>query len=288
MKSELVDHCTGSIKTHDGLSLFIQSWTSKTSVRATVILTHGYAEHSGRYELLGNSLAKVGIRLVAHDARGHGKSEGPWGLVPNLNVLTKDFMQVVEFVRTDNQLERPIILFGHSMGGLVATMLAANEPGLHDLLVISSPFFKPTSQPSKWKVEMIRFISTVFPSLPVTHFDSNEISRISEVVKSYDEDSLVYRGWLKARSAFSLIKGGQEASRRARDLKHPLLLVHGGRDPTASPSASREFVAKAAPTDKTLRIYKDSLHEVFNDLDGPTVLDDVIAWIENRIDTQNR
>jgi len=280
-----VDHSTGSIKTHDGLSLFTQSWTPKTHVRATVFLAHGYAEHSGRYEFLANSLTKVGIRLVTHDSRGHGKSGGDRGLIPNINVLTEDFKQVVEFERTHNPVGRPIILFGHSMGGLVATMLAVNEPDLHELLVISSPFFRPTLQPAKWQVAMIRLIANVFPNLPVTNFDSNELSRISEVVRLYDEDPLVYRGWLKARSAFSLINGGKVAFLRTKDLKRPLLVVHGGRDPTASPSVSSEFVAKAAPADKTLQIYKDSLHEVFNDLDGPKALDNVVTWIENRIGT---
>jgi alpha-beta hydrolase superfamily lysophospholipase len=272
------------VRTNDGLSLFTQSWSPDGYVRAAVVLAHGYAEHSGRYGFLGDSLAKVGIKLVAHDSRGHGRSEGPWGSVPSIAVLANDFCRVVKLVRADNP-GLPVILFGHSMGGLVATMLAADEPGLHDLLVISSPYFRPTLIPSKGQVWLVRLLAAVVPKVPVKYFNSNEISRIPEVVKLYDADPLVNRRWLMARSAFSLIKGGEEASRRARDLKRPLLLVHGGRDQTASPSASRDFVAEAASADKTLRIYEDSSHEVFNDLDGPTVLDDVVTWLEKRIGT---
>ena len=101
-----------------------RQWLTDGPPRALVLIIHGIAEHSGRYEAVGAQFAAAGIGAVAIDQRGHGTTEGTKGHVEKFNGFLDDVEDQLSEMRT---LGVPIILLGHSMGGLVSTAYSISE-----------------------------------------------------------------------------------------------------------------------------------------------------------------
>src|SRR5947207_15697829 len=71
----------GTFETIDGLTLYEQAWLPEGTPRAVVVIVHGYAEHSGRYQHVGEALAARGYAVETLDLRGHGRSTGDRAIV---------------------------------------------------------------------------------------------------------------------------------------------------------------------------------------------------------------
>ena len=62
---------------HDDIGTeLVREWVPDSEPRATLVLVHGIAEHSGRYERTGGLLADAGFHVRAFDVIGHGASGG--------------------------------------------------------------------------------------------------------------------------------------------------------------------------------------------------------------------
>ena len=276
-------HRTGSLVTGDGLTLFTQSWTPEVPPRASVVLAHGYSEHSGRYSFLAEALNAAGLQLVAFDFRGHGRSEGRPGLFVSYGQLADDLRRVVEEVRQDSP-GLPLVLMGHSVGGVVATLLAVEHPQLLDALVLSSPYLRPTRPPGAGFVQLVKVLASLWPGMPTQRIDSADISRDPDQVRAYERDPLVNRNRIAARVGLELVLGGARVAARAAAIEHPLLVIHGGSDRIADPDSSRALIARVASEDKTLLLYPDSYHEVLNDLNRDQAVSGIVEWLEAGID----
>ena len=127
-----------------GLALRHRRWTSADGERAIAIV-HGYAEHSERYDFAARWLADRGYHVHAFDQRGHGESEGPRNHTPSFDCLLDDIERFLARVR-DDEGERPLVVFGHSMGGLeVAALLARRHPAVA-AGVLSGPIAVPSPE----------------------------------------------------------------------------------------------------------------------------------------------
>ena len=136
------------LKMHDGVVLYTQSWPGKGTSRGTVLIVHGLGEHIGRYAHVVARLNSWGWSVVGYDQRGHGRSEGLRGRLPARDDLLVDLAQLVDAVRASHN--GPLVLLGHSLGGLVAACfvsggIGAVEPWFRevDALVLSSPALDP-------------------------------------------------------------------------------------------------------------------------------------------------
>ncbi|KAH8094316.1 alpha beta hydrolase [Aureococcus anophagefferens] len=105
-----------------GLRIFTRAWAPASAPRATVLLVHGFAEHSGRYGALGAALAAAGYAVVALDHQGHGRSEGCRGHVERFGALVGG----VAPSRRRCAPDLPLFLVGHSMGAQVCIHAAAS------------------------------------------------------------------------------------------------------------------------------------------------------------------
>jgi alpha-beta hydrolase superfamily lysophospholipase len=114
----------------DGLRLHAQEWTPDGGLNGVVCLVHGLGEHSGRYAHLGEAFAANALALNAFDLRGHGKSRGPRGHSPSLEVMFDDISKILQEVRNRFQ-NQPIFLYGHSLGGnLVLNYIMQETPSI--------------------------------------------------------------------------------------------------------------------------------------------------------------
>lgn len=271
-----VDHFAGV----GGLALRRRRW-SGARVDRVIALVHGFAEHSGRYDAVARRLVERGFRVHAFDQRGHGESEGPRNHADRFELLLDDIERFLALVRREEG-PRPIVLLGHSMGGLeVIRLLADRRPGVA-AAVASGPALAVGKGVSSLRMTLARALSAVTPRLPVpTGLPASGLSRDPEVVRAYEADPLISTV-ASARLAAELLRAAGSAQACAAKLEIPLLIVHGEADPLCDVQGSREF-ARLAGARVELRTYPGLLHEVLFEPEGPQVLGDVVAWIEQRI-----
>ncbi|HVG23901.1 MAG TPA: lysophospholipase [Thermoanaerobaculia bacterium] len=237
--------------------------------RGTVILVHGIGEHSGRYDHVVALLHASRFSVVRYDQRGHGRSPGRKGVLPKPTTLLEDLSEIIDSVTA-----RPLILLGHSMGGLVAARFVAEGLQEHgekpaawyrkvDFLALSSPALAARLKTKdKIKLAIGRFI---MPSLAIPNgLDVDRISHDPEVVRAYKADPLTHDR-VSPRLADFILSGGKLVRQRASKWSVPTLLLFAGADELVDPKGSRAFVF-AAPR-YILRAHElpGLYHEIFNE-----------------------
>src|SRR5687768_16181287 len=130
----------GAARTRDGIELRTLRWPAAGTPRAHLLLVHGIAEHAGRHTFVASSLARAGIETHAFDLRAFGASGGPRAYLGRWSEYHDDVEDQLAGVRKAAG-ELPVVLYGHSMGGLIALgyVLADRPRPEPDLLVLSAP-----------------------------------------------------------------------------------------------------------------------------------------------------
>ncbi|MFM7427919.1 MAG: alpha/beta fold hydrolase, partial [Elainella sp.] len=199
--------------TPDGLRLHSQSWQpcQPWQPRASVMIVHGYAEHSGRYAHVADHLVAQGFGVYALDLRGHGRSQGERGMIR----CFADFWSDLDLFWSQIPPTRPVFLLAHSMGTLVALGFLRQVrptlagPTLTGLITTGTVLAIDQDVPS-WRIQTVTALSQLWPRLPVARLSSREISRDPAVVAAYDRDPLVYRGAVKAKTAVELFGAARQ------------------------------------------------------------------------------
>jgi acylglycerol lipase len=264
------------LQTSDGIRLYTQAWVPEMP-RAVLIISHGYAEHSGRYQHFASHLVANGLAVYALDHRGHGRSEGE-----RANVYVSDLSRFVNSVREKHPtLKR--FLFGHSMGGAIAAQLAIKQPNQVDGLLLSSPYLINAVSVPAPLMAVSGFVSRVLPGLPTIKLNSRDISRDPVIVKSYDTDPLNYRGGTKARFGTELLGAGEYVFSHASTIKLPVLIMIGTGDRIADAQGGKKLFELVGSSDKTLKIYDDYYHEILNDIGKEKVYEDSLTWLQHHL-----
>jgi len=257
-----------------GRRLFVRRWApppGTTEVRAPVVLVHGYAEHSGRYDHVGSAFATSGAVTWAMDLRGHGRSEGPRANIERLEWALADLDQLV------GRAGAGVVMFGHSLGGALAAAYAATRPGKLRGLVLSAPAVHLASRPA-WQVWPVRALAAVAPGTGVARVRPEGLSRDPQVVNSFIDDPLVWHGRAPARTVIEMYRAGRLARRAAGELTVPLLVVHGEADPIVPVSSSQEFFSAVAGPDKELVVLPGFRHEPHQELGQEVVIARLVEW----------
>jgi len=262
----------------DGLRLFERAWLPAGDARGRVVLVHGYAEHTGRYEHVGATLASAGYAVHAFDLRGHGRSDGSRALVRSFDAYLDDLDLLLDRVRAGAP-SAPIFLLGHSMGGAIVALYAIERRPAVRGIVLSGPAVMTDGGVGAW---LLRAVGRLLPRLPLVKLDAAAVSRDPEVVRRYDDDPLVYRGRVKAGLVAAMLDAGRRISAGASALQVPVLFMHGREDRLAPVATSETLFGAAPPKDKTLKVYDALYHEIFNEPERDAVLSDAIAWLDAR------
>lgn len=264
-----------------GLALLHRSWRPERP-RRTLAIVHGLAEHSARYAHVGMALAERGYAVHAFDQRGHGESEGPRVYTPSFGALLDDLERFLAHVRRAEP-DRPLVILGHSMGGLeVATLLVERRPDVA-AAVLSGPALAAGSGPGPLLQGAVRVLAALLPRLPIpSSIDPEGLSRDPEVVAAYIADPLVDKRY-SARLLRELLGAMRAIEGRGAEVRVPLLIVHGDADPICPADGSRDFAAEVRTPGSELRRYPGLRHEVLNEPEGGQVLDDIASWIEKQV-----
>jgi alpha-beta hydrolase superfamily lysophospholipase len=247
----------------------VQRWDTDEP-RRIVILVHGFAEHSGRYDHVARRFADDGAVVYAHDHRGHGRSDGEPALIEDMDGLVDDLALVVARARAD-QPGLPVAMLGHSLGGIVATRFV--QRGDHGLsaLVLSGPVIGGNPD-----FEGLLALDPI-PDVPI---DPAMLSRDPAVGEAYANDPLVYHGPL-SRTTLESLFGAVDKIAAGPDLGAlPTLWVHGEEDPLAPLAVTRDAIERIRGERLEEHIHPGARHEVLNETNREDVLDEVASFLD--------
>lgn len=266
----------------DGLKLHVREWPC-ADARGTVLIVHGLGEHIGRYEHVAAHLLRCGRNVVGYDQRGHGDSAGARGRLNHSDDLMRDLALVIDSVRA--RLPGPLVLLGHSMGGLVAARMVAG--GLEspapswfrkvDGLVLSSPALD-AGMGSAQKA-LLGVLGRLAPNLAVGNgLKPDWVSRDPAVVKAYIGDPLVHDRVTPKLVRF-IVDAGKFVRGHAAQWRVPTLLLYAGSDRCVAPAGSATFAASAPKSAVTAHVFGPLFHEIFNEPEQARVFGMVAAWL---------
>ncbi len=250
--------------------LYYRWWVPNGLARGHVVVSHGFAEHCGRYAHVAEALTNAGFAVWAADHRGHGHSEGARADIESVEAAADDLGLFVEFVRAQARDGRPFLV-AHSMGGLIATAFAERHQDQLSGLALSGPLLHVAPE-----VIALAELDEI-PDLGL----ADAVSSDPAVVQAYKDDPLVYlgpppRGFLRSAGQVEQIRAA------LGELTLPILIMHGSDDLLVSPQALRDVVARASSQDLTARLWPGMWHEIFNEPGRARVIAMLTNWIAER------
>ena len=251
----------------------VHEWHGDGEPRFVALIVHGYGEHARRYDHVAERLVGEGAAVYAPDHLGHGRSEGERVLVEDGEDLSGDLHLVAERARAAHP-GLPIVLIGHSMGGLIATRYVQRHPGAVDVLVLSGPAVGGAPE-----LEMLLTLDPI-PEVPI---DPDVLARDPEVGRAYAEDPLVWHGPFKRPTLQSLVTAVRAVADGPPLGSVPTLWIHGEEDQLVPLAATRPAVERIRGEAFEERIYPGARHEVFNETNRDEVIDDVVAFIDRQL-----
>jgi alpha-beta hydrolase superfamily lysophospholipase len=241
--------------------------------RYTAVLVHGLAEHAGRYEHVAQALVEHGAVVYAADHLSHGRSEGEMGRIDDIQDIVADVQQVVAKARAE-QPELPIVMIGHSLGGIVATRFAQDQGDQLSALVLSGPAIGGNP-------DLLGLLN--LPELPDVPLNPDWLSRDPEVGRRYAEDPLVYSGPLK-RPTLEALAASIDRVARGGDLGSlPTLWIHGEEDLLCPLPHARDAVERVRGSRLEERIYPGARHEVLNEINKDEIIADVTTFLDRAL-----
>ncbi len=275
-------HEESSTETPDGLTLYQQSWRG-ASTKAVIVLVHGYAEHSGRYEHVAARFTKAGYAIHTFDLRGHGRSEGePRVYVESIDEHTGDVERFVASIR-GREAGLPLFLLGHSMGGAIsARFLTDGDRGLKGV-ILSAPAVRRAGIFGRPVEALFLFIAGLVPRWHFPKLDNVKVSRDPETVRRYDSDPLIYRGGMPLCTAAAVVRSARYVDKNAGQIELPIFIGHGTDDALVNSLASERLHERVGSRHKTLKLYPNLYHEILNEPERDQVMQDMIDWLDARL-----
>jgi len=247
-----------------------EAWLpSGRDVERVVVLLHGYGEHLGLYQPLARRLNADGCAVHAMDAVGHGRSDGERAVL-DWDVYVDDARQLINLVR-DRYPGRPVILVGHSAGGLAAYLLAVRSPGIADALVLSGAPLRSQA----WVEAELAAGEEELGGLDPTEV----LSTHPEYVHALMHDPLTWHGGFRRETLLALVRVWPEvADGLAAGLpEQPVLFVHGEGDQIVPVGDARASAAELPQA--RIATFPGDLHDVLNEHDRDNVHDTVAAFV---------
>src|SRR5690348_2969691 len=144
--------------------LYAEVFVPSDTPRGVVVITHGYAEHCGRYHEVANVLVRADWAALAYDVRGHGKSPGPRGFIDRFQTYLDDLDAAIAAARALVPETAPTVLVGHSHGGLITLRaLCGERPPRAAAAVLSSPYLGLKLAVPGYRKVLARITSRVVP-----------------------------------------------------------------------------------------------------------------------------
>lgn len=279
----------------DGENLALYRWPHEDSSkelaakdaapRGVVLLVHGLGEHAGRYDHVASILRSWGFEVRAYDQRGHGHSGGKPGTLPTPDALLNDLADVVDEARAHCP-KLPLILLGHSLGGLVVSRFVSLKLRPVDALVMSSPALDASL--GAFQKLLLAVLPKLLPNMTVGNgLDVQFISHDARVVAAYQADRFVHDR-MSPRLGKFIADAGPAVLAAASKWRVPTLVLYAGDDQLVNPEGSRRFIEaaskspKVAPGTVTGKCFDGLYHEIFNETQSRPVFSELKTWLDQK------
>lgn len=247
---------------------------------ASALIVHGLAEHSGRYELSGSFLASAGVDTHSFDLLGFGASGGRRA---DTECWSTYLLQVVDNLAPLFTRNLPVLLVGHSIGGLIVVDYALSRYRRPDLVVLNAPAIDAVVP--QWQRVGAPLLARVAPRLTLANpIYPEEIFIDPEMARDYRSDPLMFTR-TSARLG-DLILRTMDRVRRSLDVYTlPTLVLHGEAD-TLVPTEVSAGLERLPNVER--RVYPGIRHGSINEPEGIRMLEDLTAWARHRVDGGDR
>ncbi len=267
------------VKLSPSTEVFLQSWSKpETDFKGCVLITHGLCEHSQCYTHTAHFLCHHGFLVYAWDLQGHGRSHGKRGFIKNFNDFSRDLISVIK--KTKKTTNTPSFhLVGHSMGALIIlqALLKKSCPKITST-ALSSPALGLSMSVPAFKKTMARWLNQFWPSFTLSNGISYEfLSRDPEMTKTYRKDPLRH-SQISAPLFLGMMATMKRLPKQIQGLKTPVFFQLAGDDKVVNTQRSLQlFETLQGP--KKLKLYKESYHEIYNDINKEETLSDLVDFL---------
>lgn len=275
-------HTEGTFKSVRDLSIYYQGWLPDGDVKAVLFLAHGVGEYCGRYTNLVDYFVPRGYAVYGLDHIGHGKSGGEREMVARFEDFTEPLVAYYKMV-SEWQPDKPIFIYGHSMGGLITSFHLLDRQADFKGAVISAPAVKVPDNISPLTITLGKVLSVIAPKMGLIGLDTSYLSHDKSVVDIYNADPQVFHGKMPARLSSEMLRAMLRVTEEAAKITLPLFILQGSGDRIVDPSGAPMLHEKVGSKDKTLKMYEDLYHEVHNEPERETMFKDVEAWLQVHI-----
>ncbi len=236
----------------------------------TVVIVHGLGEHIGRYEKFITLLNENGYNVIGFDLPGHGKSSGIRGHT--------SVEQAFDIINSITKSVQKFILFGHSLGGLIAVRYAEEHPQRIEKLVLSAPAL--VVNPNTVQKILLNTLGVILPFLTVSNgIKTDALSTNPEAVRKYVEDPLVHDR-ISIKLGKSILKNAELAFEKSKLIDFPTLILYGTKDSVVPPSGAKKLYGIVKSKNKELVEFEGGYHELFEDLNhSEAFYNKIISWI---------
>jgi len=273
-----------TIKSLDGLNIFVRSWSPATTPRAVVVICHGVNSHGGQYLWAAEQFVDHGFAVYWLDLRGRGKSEGERFYVEDIAEYVGDLAATVNLAKS-REPGLPVFLLGHSAGGVVScTYTLENQAELAGLICESFAFKVPAPD---FALGIIKGVSHLAPHLPVLKLKNEDFSREPAAVQALNSDPLIHNEIQPAATVAALVRADERLEKEFPLITLPVFILHGTVDKATVPAGSQFFYDTVGANDKTLRLYEGHFHDLLNDTGKESVMADIQGWIDQRLPRQS-
>lgn len=253
--------------------LYTETFRPAGTPLGVVVISHGYAEHCGRYHEVAHVIVRAGWAALSYDVRGHGKSPGQRGYIDRFTTYLADFAAIQAAAREQFGASAPMVLLGHSHGSLIVLRALCDGPPQAVAAVLSSPFLALKLPISGFQRTLARVASRVAPRLSqpnalrvadLTHDEGKQAERLADKLCF---DVATARWFTEAAAAQAHVLA--HTSR----IKLPTTWLVAGADPIADPVRSRAVAAKI--TGASYHELVGMKHEVFNETERGEVFSEL-------------
>ena len=262
-----------------GYNIAFRVWRPIHDPRAVLLIVPGFNSHSGQYEWAAAAFAAAGFAVYAVDLRGRGLSDGERYFVDSFNDYVADLEGVYAIAR-EREPGLPVFVFGHSAGGVVASMFTLDhQADLAGLVCESFAFQVPAPD---FALAVLKGLSHIAPHAHVLKLKNEDFSRDPEAVARLNADPLIAHETQPTKTVAEMVRADEHLKLSFGDITLPLLILHGTDDKATKPAGSQFFFDNARATDKTLKLYEGHYHDLLADIGKEDVLADIIGWLEAR------
>ena len=239
--------------------IFCRIWGDKDA-GATILMVHGLGAHSGWFEPLAHRLASKGFKTYSFDLAGFG--EGKSRKVESWLTWTCDLESVCTYV-SENEISKPLILLGNSMGALIVLSTLKNLAKKPDAIVLLSPGFGGYAKTFTLGYKLKAVATALFNPKKVIElpYGPRDITSNNVIRQELENDPEVTFS-VPAGLGLELLKLTKHAEKGSAKLPCPLLLTTAGKDVIVDNKLIDKFFEKVESPFKRKEFFEDNYHDL--------------------------